>query len=148
MVGLGAMGQGMAASLLRAGYAVHGYDVFGKAVEKFLAHGGASTAANSPASAARDADVLILMVQNAIQAEDVLFGSGEVVKTLPDGAVVILSSTVPPNFVRSLQTRLNALQKGIQLLDAPVSGGVARAASGNLTVRTGNSMNTLISLSV
>ncbi|EPE02180.1 ketose-bisphosphate aldolase class-ii-like protein [Ophiostoma piceae UAMH 11346] len=134
MIGLGAMGQGMAVSLLRAGYAVHGYDVFGKAVDKFLAHGGASSAASSPVAAARDTDVLILMVQNAVQAEDLLFGSGEVVKTLPDGAVVILSSTVPPHFVRSLQTRLDALNRGIQLLDAPVSGGVARAASGNLTI--------------
>ncbi|EFX05591.1 ketose-bisphosphate aldolase class-ii family protein [Grosmannia clavigera kw1407] len=134
MIGLGAMGQGMAASLLRAGYAVHGFDIFPAAVDKFLAHGGQGTRADCPAAAARDANVVILMVQNALQAEDVLFGSGEVVKSLPDGAVVILSSTVPPHFVRGLQERLDGLNRGISLLDAPVSGGVARAASGNLTI--------------
>lgn len=137
MIGLGAMGQGMAASLLRAGYAVHGFDIFPMAIDKFLTHGGRGSPADSPAAAAQGADVVILMVQNAAQADDVLFGSGEVVKSLPDGAVVVLSSTVPPHFVRGLQERLDGLSRGISLLDAPVSGGVGRAASGNLTVRTG-----------
>lgn len=133
-VGLGAMGQGMAASLVRSGFRVHGYDVHPPSVEKFITSEELSTAASSPADAAEGADVFILMVQNAAQAEDVLFGAGKAAETLPTGSTVILMSTVPPSFVRTLAERINALQKNIALIDAPVSGGVVRAAKGELTV--------------
>ncbi|KZL83569.1 ketose-bisphosphate aldolase class-ii family protein [Colletotrichum incanum] len=134
MVGLGAMGQGMAASLLRSGFAVHGYDVYEPAIDKFTANGGNASKAGSPAEAAKGADILVLMVQNAAQADDVLFGSGKAAETLPDGAIVILSSTVPPSFVRDLESKLTNLGRGINLIDAPVSGGVVRAANGTLTI--------------
>jgi len=134
MVGLGAMGQGMAASLLRSGFAVHGYDVYEPATDKFLANGGNASKADSPAVAAKGADILVVMVQNAAQADDVLFGSGKAAESLPDGAIVILSSTVPPSFVRELESKLANLGKGIKLIDAPVSGGVVRAANGTLTI--------------
>jgi len=134
MVGLGAMGQGMACSLLRAGFDLHGYDVYSPAVDKFVANGGKATAAKSPADAAKGANLLILMVQNSFQAEDVLFGSGKAADSLPDAAIVILSSTVPPSFVRDLERKLASLDRGITLVDAPVSGGVVRAANGTLTV--------------
>lgn len=134
MIGLGAMGQGMAGSLLRAGFAVQGYDVYEPAVDKFVSGGGKASKAASPAEAAEGADILVLMVQNAAQADDVLFGAGKAAETLPDGAIVILSSTVPPSFVRELESKLTNLGKGISLIDAPVSGGVVRAANGTLTV--------------
>ncbi|KAM0330221.1 hypothetical protein ACHAQA_004396 [Verticillium albo-atrum] len=134
MIGLGAMGQGMAGSLVRGGFAVHGYDVYEPATQKFVAGGGKASAATSPADAARGAEVLVLMVQNAAQATDALFGSGDAAAALPDDAIVILSSTVPPSFVRTLEKRLVELGRGITLLDAPVSGGVVRAANGNLTI--------------
>lgn len=134
MVGLGAMGQGMSGSLLRAGFAVHGYDVYEPAIDKFVANGGNASKASSPAEAAKGADILVLMVQNAAQADDVLFGSGKAAETLPDGAIVILSSTVPPSFVRELEAKLTNTGKGLSLVDAPVSGGVVRAANGTLTV--------------
>ncbi|KAL2678401.1 hypothetical protein Neosp_009147 [[Neocosmospora] mangrovei] len=75
MIGLGAMGQGMASSLVRAGFKVRGYDVFSQAVDKFAANGAGAIPTASPAEAAKGVDVLVLMVQNAQQAEDVLFGS-------------------------------------------------------------------------
>ncbi|TDZ67775.1 L-threonate dehydrogenase [Colletotrichum trifolii] len=134
MIGLGAMGQGMAGSLVRAGFAVQGYDVYGPAIDKFVAGGGNATKANSPAEAAKGADILVLMVQNAVQAEDALFGAGKAAESLPDGAIVILSSTVPPSFVRELESKLINLGKGVSLIDAPVSGGVVRAANGTLTI--------------
>ncbi|KAF6831396.1 ketose-bisphosphate aldolase class-ii family protein [Colletotrichum plurivorum] len=134
MIGLGAMGQGMAGSLVRAGFAVQGYDVYGPAVDKFVSGGGKASKAGSPAEAAEGADILVLMVQNAAQADDVLFGAGKAAETLPDGAIVILSSTVPPSFVRELESKLTNLGKGISLIDAPVSGGVVRAANGTLTI--------------
>lgn len=135
MIGLGAMGQGMAASLVRAGFAVQGFDVFPAAIEKFVTIGPKAMAASSPAQAARGAEAVVLMVQNASQVDDVLFGSGKGADALPDGAIIILSSTVPPSFVRDLDTRLRALGRGFSLVDAPVSGGVVRAANGTLTVR-------------
>lgn len=133
-VGLGAMGAGMATSLVKAGFDVWGYDVYEPSIQKFVAVGGKARAAVSPAEAAGDAEVLVLMVQTAAQAEDVLFGTGAAAKALPDGSVVILNSTVSPSAVRDLSTRLSSLGKNLELIDAPVSGGVARAAKGELTV--------------
>ncbi|KAH7350560.1 hypothetical protein BKA65DRAFT_453015 [Rhexocercosporidium sp. MPI-PUGE-AT-0058] len=134
-IGLGAMGMGMATSLVKAGFPVCGYDVYAPSTEKFLSQAGdkASTA-SSPAEAADAVEILILMVQNAAQAEDVLFGSGKVASTLPANAIIILNSTVPPSFAKDLGQRLSALGTGLELIDAPVSGGVVRAAAGNLTI--------------
>ncbi|CAM1501229.1 Fc.00g103910.m01.CDS01 [Cosmosporella sp. VM-42] len=123
MIGLGAMGQGMAASLLRAGYEVHGYDVYPPAVEKFLSSGGRATGAKSPVDAVKGAEV-----------EDILFGVGNAIEAISDGTTVILSSTVPPAFIKDLERRLSGLERGINLIDAPVSGGVVRAANGSLTM--------------
>lgn len=133
-VGLGAMGIGMATSLAKAGFAVCGYDIYQPSVEKFLKLGEKTSGAQTPAEAAADAQVLVLMVQNAVQAEDVLFGSGKAAGSLPNDSMIILSSTVPPSFVRSLRSKLVALGRNIDLVDAPVSGGVVRAANGQLTV--------------
>jgi len=134
-VGLGAMGIGMATSLVKASFPVCGYDVYSPSTEKFLAQAGnKASAASSPAEAADSAEILILMVQNAAQADDVLFGSGKVASTLPANAIIILNSTVPPSFAKDLGQRLSALGTGLELIDAPVSGGVVRAASGNLTI--------------
>lgn len=133
-VGLGAMGIGMAQTLVKAGFPVSGYDVYGPSIQRFIAGGGKSSAAESPAEAAIQAEIFILMVQNAAQAQDVLFGTGNAAASLPDKATVILNSTVPPTFVRQLREQLVALDRGIDLIDAPVSGGVARAAAGQLTI--------------
>ncbi|KAJ3458879.1 hypothetical protein MRS44_012988 [Fusarium solani] len=134
MIGLGAMGQGMASSLVRAGFKVRGYDVFSQAVDKFAANGADAIPTASPADAAKGADVLVLMVQNAQQAEDVLFGSGAAAESLPDNSIVVLCSTVPPSFVRKLELRLSGLERGIILVDAPVSGGVIIASGDDSTI--------------
>lgn len=133
-IGLGAMGRGMAASLVRAGFVVQGYDVHTPAVQAFTQVGPEALPAASPSEAICGADVVLLMVQNASQIDNVLFGSGCGADTLSDNAVVIVSSTVPPEYVRKVNLKLNELGRGIVLVDAPVSGGVARAANGTLTV--------------
>lgn len=129
-VGLGAMGMGMAQSLLQAGISVRGHDVKTEAIEAFAGAGGKSAA--SAAEAATGVDVLIVMVVDSEQAEDVLFGAGQVAASLPADSVVMLCSTVPPAFARSTADRLHEM--GLEMLDAPVSGGVARAAAGSLSV--------------
>jgi 3-hydroxyisobutyrate dehydrogenase-like beta-hydroxyacid dehydrogenase len=133
-VGLGAMGVGMATSLVKAGFNVCGFDVYEPSKEKFLAVGERASGAKSPAEAAQGATIFILMVQNAVQVADVLFGAGKAADALPDSSIVILSSTVPPSFVKDLRQRLISLGRKLELIDAPVSGGVARAAQGELTV--------------
>src|SRR5689334_3066254 len=126
VVGLGSMGMGMARRLVGAGFEVAGYDVRGDAVEALAAAGG--KAAGSPAEAARGAGLLLLVVVNAAQAEEALFGDAGAAPHLPEGAVVMLSSTVPPSFVRAIAEPLAAA--GLLLLDAPISGGFKAAEEG------------------
>jgi L-threonate 2-dehydrogenase len=129
-IGLGSMGMGMALNLIGKGFAVTGFDVRREAMDALAAEGG--RAAASPAEAARDAALLIVMVVSAAQAETVLFGPSGAIETLPAGAVVVLSSTVPASFAAALAARLDAT--GHLMLDAPVSGGTAGAHSGKLTI--------------
>jgi putative dehydrogenase len=129
-IGLGAMGFGMAASLCRAGFAVTGYDLRAEALARLVERGGAR--AHSPADAARDAPLLFVMVVNDAQVEAVLFGEHGAAAALPAGATVVLSSTVPAGFVRDLAARLG--ERGLHLLDAPVSGGAVAAEKGELTI--------------
>jgi len=134
-IGLGAMGFGMAASLLRAGHTVRGFDVRKEALDRLVEAGGESAA--SPRDAAIDAPLLFVMVINDAQAEAVLFGGQGALETLPSGATVVLSSTVPAAFVRDLAGRLK--ERGIELLDAPVSGGASGAEKGELTIMASGS---------
>ncbi len=129
-VGLGAMGTGMAARLVHAGFEVHGFDVRAEAVRRLASAGG--RAAASAAEAVADADLRIVMVATAEQADAALFGAAGAVPRLRPGVAVVLSSTVVPDYARRLGQRLEA--SGHPLLDAPVSGGVVGAESGSLTV--------------
>jgi len=133
-IGLGAMGQGMAASLVRSNFTVHGFDAYAPSVNRFAAIGDKAIAAMSPSKAAQGAQILVIMVQNASQVEDVLFGSGKAAEALPNGSVIILSSTVSPSFVREAGKKLAAMGRELDLVDAPVSGSVTRAVHGQLTI--------------
>jgi len=132
LIGLGAMGQGMARSLLRAGHAVTVHDLRPEAVDA-LARDGA-TAADSPARLATDCDVIVSVVVNAAQTEDVLFGAHGCAPAMKKGSVFVMCSTVDPNWSASLEQRLEALE--LLYLDAPISGGAAKAAAGQITMMT------------
>jgi L-threonate 2-dehydrogenase len=134
-VGLGAMGAGMARNLLKAGFAVTGCDRRATALEALVEAGG--KAAANPAGAAARANLLFVMVVNDAQVEDVLFGRDGALETLAPGSTVVLCSTVPAAFVRDLAPRL--LERGIHLLDAPVSGGAIGAEGGTLTIMASGS---------
>ncbi|CAA0840661.1 ketose-bisphosphate aldolase class-II family protein [Striga hermonthica] len=131
-IGLGAMGFGMATHLLKSNFVVLGYDVYKPTLSRFEKEGG--IAGNSPADVSKDVDVLVIMVANEYQAESVLYGDNGAVAALPSGATLLLSSTVSPAFVSQLERRLQTAQKDLKLVDAPVSGGVKRAADGTLTI--------------
>jgi L-threonate 2-dehydrogenase len=130
VIGLGTMGMGAARNLVAKGHRVTGCDVRESARAELAAAGGATVA--TPAELPPDTEVVIVLVVSAAQEEDVLFGSHGCVPRLPRGAVVMCSSTVAPNFARTMQERLAAA--GLLMLDAPVSGGRVGAEGGTMTV--------------
>lgn len=130
VIGLGTMGMPMARNLLKAGFRVRGADLNAASRAAFEKSGGA--AAPSPAQAARGADAVLLMVVNAAQVKDVLFGPDGAAAALKPGAVVLLGVTMAPAAVQLIGQRLAA--SGILMLDMPVSGGVRGAESGNLVM--------------
>ena len=129
VVGLGSMGYGIAQSLLKAGHIVHGIDVAAAQQDRFRAEGGAE---GTLAEVAGQLDALVVVVLNAAQTESVLFGEDGAVPRMKAGAVVIACATVPPEFARTMETR--CADHGVHYLDAPISGGSAKAAQGQLTV--------------
>src|SRR5690606_21746870 len=132
VIGLGAMGRGMAGSLRRAGYAVHVCDVREEAARSFAAEGG--TACASPAEVAAHCEVVVSVVVNAAQTETVLFGPRGAADAMRAGSLFVMCSTVAPGWSVALEEKLNA--RGLLYLDAPISGGAAKAASGQMTMMT------------
>jgi putative dehydrogenase len=130
VIGLGSMGFGMAVSLVRAGFDVAGYDVVAANAQR-LADAGGYVAA-TPAAAAVGADAVVCVVVNAAQTEAILFGADGCAAAMAPGSVFISCATMAPDVVRALAARLEA--QGPYYLDAPISGGAARAAEGKLTV--------------
>ena len=122
----------MAHSLLRAGFKVHACDLRAPVLQRFADAGGVPCA--DPAELGERCDVVITLVVNAAQTEAVLFGAQGAATTMAPGKLVIASATVPPGFAESLGQRL--AERGVLMLDAPVSGGAARAASGEMTMMT------------
>ena len=135
VIGLGAMGRGMASSLRRAGYKVHVCDVRVEAAQAFAAEGGVACA--SPAEVAAHCEVVVSVVVNAAQTEGVLFGENGAAAAMRPGSAFVMCSTVDPNWSIALEKRLNAM--GLLYLDAPISGGAAKAASGDMTMMTSGS---------
>ena len=132
LVGLGAMGSGMAASLRRHGCQVHVFDVRPEVARAFAAEGGVACA--SPAEVAARCPVVISVVVNAAQTEAVLFGEGGCAAVMAPGSLFVMCSTVDPNWSVAMEARL--AERGIHYLDAPISGGAAKAASGQMTMMT------------
>ncbi len=130
VAGLGSMGGGMATVLVRAGFTVRGVDASAQRAVDLAASG--VVTATTPADAARGAQAFLISVVDAAQTQTVLFGTNGAVETLPAGAVVIATSTVPPPFIEALEPQL--AQRGILLIDAPVSGGTAKSAAGELSI--------------
>ncbi|HYZ34256.1 MAG TPA: NAD(P)-dependent oxidoreductase [Crenalkalicoccus sp.] len=128
-VGLGSMGLPMARNLVARGFEVQGFDVRASAMDALAEAGGKRV--SSAAQAAQGADVLVLMVVDASQAESVLFVGGAL-DALPPGGIVALMATCPPGAVEAVAARV--LAAGRRFADAPVSGGVVGAVRGTLTV--------------
>jgi 3-hydroxyisobutyrate dehydrogenase-like beta-hydroxyacid dehydrogenase len=134
VIGLGSMGYGIARSALRAGHEVVGVDVVPEAEARFRAEGGSAAGL---AEAAPGLDAVVVVVLNAAQTEAVLFGGDGVVPRLRQGAVVLACATVAPAFARRMAA--GCAEAGVLYLDAPISGGAARAGEGRLSVMASGS---------
>jgi 3-hydroxyisobutyrate dehydrogenase len=132
VIGLGAMGYGIAASLVRKGWPVVGADANPAAAARFAYEFGSAT--GSAREAASGADVVILVLVNAAQCEAVLFGDAGALATAAPDALIISCVTMDPAQARSISARTEAA--GRAFVDAPTSGGPIRAAEGALTLLT------------
>lgn len=132
-IGLGAMGRPMAANLLQAGYSLTVYDVVASAVAELTAKG--ATSGLTPRQVAEAAEVIITMLPNNAIVEAVLSGDDGLLAGSRPGQTIVDMSSVTPGHTKKMAALAQA--RGVEYIDAPVSGGVAGAVSGNLTIMAG-----------
>jgi 3-hydroxyisobutyrate dehydrogenase len=138
-IGLGNMGRPMALNLSKRGFALIVHDVNPAAVAPLRAAG--ADVAESAAAVAARASRTIVIVETTAQAETVIAGERGIAETAAPGSIVACMSTIDPFVARRLAERLAA--KGVAMLDAPVSGGTERAASGELSIIAGGTADTV-----
>lgn len=129
-IGLGSMGLCMARNAVAAGIETRGFDIDPAALKAFGDAGG--TPVGSVGEAAADVDVFAVMVVDANQLREVLFGEDGAVNSLRRGTVVLMCCTIAPKDAREVATELEA--RGLLVIDSPVSGGKAGAEAGTLTL--------------
>ncbi|OBI23923.1 2-hydroxy-3-oxopropionate reductase [Mycobacterium sp. E2238] len=134
-IGLGIMGSPMAVNLVRAGHQVTGYNRSRHRVSDLVAAGGVG--ADSIAGAVQHADIVALMLPDSPDVEAVLTADGGVFETAQPGALIIDFSSIRPDVTRTLSSR--ARQRGLRMIDAPVSGGQVGAINAELSVMVGGS---------
>ncbi len=130
VIGLGSMGLGAARSALRRGVTTWGCDTRAEVRDAFARDGG--HAVNRPADLAPHCKVVVVLVVNAAQTEDVLFGEHGLAASMVPGSVIVCSATVDPAIVPGWAQRL--AERGLLLIDGPVSGGARKAEAGEMTV--------------
>ncbi len=136
-VGLGIMGKPMSKNLLKAGHSVVVYDVAPAPVADVVAAGG--TAAKSGKEAASQADVIITMLPDGPEVEAAVLGPGGILEGAAKGATVVDMSSISPVVAQKVGAACAA--KGVEFLDAPVSGGEPKAIEGTLAIMVGGDAN-------
>lgn len=132
-VGLGIMGKPMAKNLLKAGHALRVYDIVPEAVAEVRDAGG--EAASSPADAARGAELIITMLPNSPQVRQVVLGENGVLESAAPGAILADMSSIAPGAAQEIAAA--CAEKGVTMLDCPVSGGEPKAVDGTLSIMCG-----------
>jgi 3-hydroxyisobutyrate dehydrogenase len=138
-IGLGHMGGPMAANLLKAGHQLRVFDLVDTAVEQAVAQG--AIAAAHAVDAVTQAEIVISMLPASRHVEGLYLGEGGLLPHIPEGALVIDCSTIAPASAQKVAKAV--AQRGLAMLDAPVSGGTAGAAAGTLTFIVGGDAETL-----
>ncbi|CAI0868059.1 L-threonate dehydrogenase [Serratia quinivorans] len=139
IVGLGSMGMGAAKSCINAGLTTYGVDLNPQALAT-LQQAGAKQAATRADDFAAELDALLLLVVNAAQVKQILFGDNGLAAKLKPNTPVMVSSTISAADAKQIEQQLLAL--GLNMLDAPVSGGAAKAAEGQMTVMASGAEST------
>jgi len=132
-IGLGIMGKPMAKNLIKAGYALVVYDVVKSNVNELEAAGAA--AASSSKEVAEQTDVIITMVPNSPQVKEVVMGPDGVLEGAREGLIIIDMSSIAP--LASKEIARACAEKGVKMIDAPVSGGEPKAIDGSLSIMVG-----------
>lgn len=132
-IGLGHMGNPMTKNLLKAGYRVSVYDVFPAAVEALVPFG--AIPAHSMQDAVKDADIIFTMLQTGQQVYDICMTENGIFSTVKKNILYIDCSSIEINTTRELHA--TAIKHHINMLDAPVSGGVTSAQAATLTIMVG-----------
>jgi 3-hydroxyisobutyrate dehydrogenase len=138
-IGLGNMGGPMAANLLKAGYELTVFDLVPAAVAAAAREG--AIPADSAAQAVGEAEVVISMLPASQHVRDLYLGNGRLLESARPGALLIDCSTIATT--TAVEVAKEALARGYEMLDAPVSGGVAGAAAGTLTFIVGGEASSL-----
>ncbi|MBQ4867309.1 2-hydroxy-3-oxopropionate reductase [Priestia megaterium] len=142
-IGLGIMGKPMTLNLLKAGFEVTVYDINKAAVEEVKAAGGFG--AESLAEVAVNSDVMITMLPASHHVKSVVLGEEGLIHSAKEGSVIIDMSSISP--VASKEIAAELAQKGIHMLDAPVSGGEPKAIDGTLAIMVGGNEHIFESVS-
>ncbi|MFB8348171.1 2-hydroxy-3-oxopropionate reductase [Streptomyces niveus] len=132
-IGLGIMGSPMAENLIKAGYSVTGFTLEREKLDRLAANGG--TVAPSIAEAVEGADVIVTMVPASPQVEAIAYGEDGILENARKGALLIDMSSITPQ--TSIDLAEAAREKGVRVLDAPVSGGEAGAVEAVLSIMVG-----------
>lgn len=132
-VGLGIMGKPMVRNLMKAGYEVTVYDIFGSAIEEMATEG--ATAASSSKEVAENTPIVITMVPDSADSEAAIMGPNGVLEGASSGSVVIDMSSIAPASSKKIGAACDAA--GVGFLDAPVSGGEPGAVAGTLAIMVG-----------
>ena len=132
-VGLGVMGKPMAKNLLKAGYSLMVYDIVPEFVKEIVDAG--AQEASSSKEAAAFGEVVITMLPNSPQVKEVVLGPGGVLEGAKPGTILVDMSSIAP--LASQEVSAKAQEKGVIMLDAPVSGGEPKAVDGTLAIMVG-----------
>ncbi len=132
-IGLGIMGKPMARNLMQAGYALTVYDIVGEPVEELATEG--AKPASSGAEVAAVTDKIITMLPDSADSERAILGPGGVLEGARPGSVIIDMSSISP--IVSQKIAAECATKGVEMLDAPVSGGEPGAVAGTLAIMVG-----------
>lgn len=132
-IGLGIMGKPMSKHLLKAGYELTVYDINQEAVTELEACG--ARGADSPAAAVKGCGIVITMLPNSPHVKSVILGEGGVLEGAESGTIIIDMSSIAP--LASKEINRACAEKGMEMLDAPVSGGEPKAIDGTLSIMVG-----------
>ena len=132
-IGIGIMGKPMAKNLIDAGYKLITYDIVEKALNEIVAYG--AERGSSPKDIAENSEIILTMLPNSPQVKEVVLGGNGVIEGVREGQILIDMSSIAPLVSQEIAKELE--KKGVEVLDAPVSGGEEKAKSGTLAFMVG-----------